>query len=247
MTGNQVLFEDASEAAPSVYSVAIRRIDGTPPTQLGDGSAGGLSPDGKWAISIITGSPGRVTLYPIGPGQPRPIPITGLERIHNGISHFLPDGKRITINGNEPGHGVRCYLLELETGKLTPLTPEGATGGLISPDGKSIIANNGLTAAQYSIGGGSARPIPGLEPGFVPLQWSEDASAVYGYRPGQVPTKVYKVNLVTGEKTFIQDLQPKTTVGVVSIAPIVVSRDISRFAYSYYEVLSVLYVISGLH
>jgi serine/threonine protein kinase len=245
--GQSVLFEDASEAASPSYSVAIRRIDGTPPIQLGDGSAGGLSPDGKWAISIITGSPGRVTLYPIGPGQPRTIPVTGLERIHNGTSHFLADGRRITINGNEPGHGVRCYLLELETGKLTPLTPEGITGGLVSPDVQSIIANNGLTAAVYPITGGAPHSIPGLEPGFVPLQWSEDNSAVYGYRPGQVPTKVYKVNLVTGQKTFIQDLQPKTSVGVVSIAPVVVTRDASRFAYSYYQVFSVLYVISGLH
>src|SRR5258706_12550963 len=90
--GQYVLFEDASEAAPPDYSVAIRKIDGTPPIQLGEGSAGGLSPDGKWAIAILTGSPGRITLYPIGPGQPRTIPVTGLERIHNGSSHFLPDG-----------------------------------------------------------------------------------------------------------------------------------------------------------
>ena len=69
--GQSVLFEDASEAAGPNYAVAIRKIDGTPPVQLGEGSAGGLSPDGKWAISIITGSPGRITLYPIGPGQPR--------------------------------------------------------------------------------------------------------------------------------------------------------------------------------
>jgi hypothetical protein len=41
-------------------------------------------------------------------------------------------------------------------------------------------------------------------------------------------------------------LQPETTTGLVSISPVVVNHDISRFAYSYYQVLSVLYVISGL-
>ncbi|MFZ0815798.1 MAG: protein kinase [Candidatus Sulfotelmatobacter sp.] len=91
--GQSVLFEDASEAAPTDYSVAIRKIDGTPPVELGEGSAGGLSPDGKWAISIIPGSPGRVMLLPIGPGQPRIIPVSGLERIENGNSRFLADGK----------------------------------------------------------------------------------------------------------------------------------------------------------
>jgi hypothetical protein len=244
--GQSVLFEDASEAAGPNYAVAIRKIDGAPPVQLGEGSAGGLSPDGRWAISIITGSPGRITLYPIGPGQPRTIPVSGLERIYNGSSHFLADGKRITINGNEPGHAVRCYFVDLESGKLTPVTPEGVTGGLVSPDSRYIIANNGPVAAVYPIAGGPPHPIPGFEPGLIPVQWSEDDSALYGYLPGQIPLKVFKINLATGVKTLVQELQPETNAGLVMIAPVVVSHDGSRFAYSYYQVFSVLYVISGL-
>ena len=49
--------------------------------------------------------------------------------------------------------------------------------------------------------------------------------------------KVYKVNLVSGEKTLIQELQPGTTAGVVNISPVVMTRDGSRFAYSYYQVI----------
>jgi eukaryotic-like serine/threonine-protein kinase len=247
LDGQSVLFEDASEAAPASYSVALRKIDGTPPISLGEGSAGGLSPDGKWAISIIVGSPGRVMLLPIGPGQPRTIQITGLERIDNGNSHFLADGKSITINGIEAGHGVRCYLVNLEGGKPTPITPEGITGGLVSNDGQYIIATNGPSAAVYPIAGGAPHPIPGLEPGFIPLRWSEDNTAVYGYRPGRIPTQVYKVNLATGQKNLIQDLEPEASVGVVLIKPVAVTHDGSRFAYSYYQVRSVLYVVSGLH
>ena len=54
------------------------------------------------------------------------------------------------------------------------------------------------------------------------------------------PTKVYKVNLVTGEKTLVQELQPDSTVGVVFISPVVMTRDASRFAYSYYQVSSLI-------
>ena len=57
---------------------------------------------------------------------------------------------------------------------------------------------------------------------------------------------MYKVNLFSGEKTLIKELQPGTATGVVNIAPVVVTRDGSRFAYSYYQIFSVLYVISGL-
>ena len=245
--GQSVLFEDSSEAAGPHYSLAIRKIDGTPPVRLGEGSAGGLSPDGKWAISILAGSPGRLTLVPIGPGQPRTIAIPGMDHIYNGNAHFLADGKRVTLNANEPGHGVRSYLVDLEGGKPIPITPEGITGGLVSPDGQYILrADDSAIVAVYPIAGSTPHPIPHLEPNFIPLQWSEDNSSVYGYRPGQVPTKVYKVNTVTGEQTLFQELQPETTAGVVSIAPVVVTRDGSRFAYSYYQVFSVLYLISGL-
>ena len=52
--GQSVFFEDASEAAGTHYALAIRKLDGTPPVQLGKGSGGRLSPDGKWAISVLT-------------------------------------------------------------------------------------------------------------------------------------------------------------------------------------------------
>ena len=245
--GQSVLFEDSSAAAGSHYSVAIRKIDGAPPVQLGDGSSGKLSPDGKWAISILPGTPGRVTLLPLGPGQARVIAITGLEHIDNGVAHFLEDGKHITLNANETGHAVRTYLVNLDGGKPIPITPEGITGSLISPDGKSIFrVNEAAGVAVYPTAGGAPQLIPGLEPDFVPVQWTDDGSSVFGYLPGQIPTKVYKVNLFSGEKTLIKELQPGTATGVVNIAPVVVTRDGSRFAYSYYQIFSVLYVISGL-
>ena len=245
--GRSVLFEDSSSAAGAHYALAIRKIDGAPPVELGEGSGGGLSPDGKWAISILPGSPGEVKLIPIGPGQSRRIATSGLEQIHNGPAHFLADGKRITLIANEPGHAARCYLVNLDGGKPVPITPEGITGGLVSPDGQYILrANDAGVVAVYPIAGGAARPIPNLEAGFIPLRWTEDNVAVYGYRPGQAPTSLYKVNLVTGKKTVVQELQPENNVGVVFIAPVVVNRDGSRSAYSYYQVFSVLYLISGL-
>jgi len=245
--GQSILFEDASEAAGSNYALAIRKLDGTPPVQLGIGSGGGLSPDGKWAISVLAGNPGRLTLVPLGPGQPRTIALPGLEYISNGNVRFLADGKHITLIANEPGHGSRNYMVDLEGGKPIPITPEGITNSLISPDGQYIVRTNDAKGVSvYPTAGGAPHLIPGLDPNFNPLQWSDDNSSVYGYLSGQIPMKVYKVNLLTGDKTLIQELQPESTVGVITIAPVVMSRDGSRFAYSYHQVFSVLYLISGL-
>ncbi|MGA9305147.1 MAG: protein kinase, partial [Candidatus Sulfotelmatobacter sp.] len=222
--GQSILFEDASEAAGSHYSLAIRNIDGSPPVKLSEGSAGRLSPDGKWAICIFPGSPGQVKLIPIGPGQTRMIAAPGLD-IQNGSAHFLADGKRITLNATEPGHGVRTYLVDLNGGKPVPITPEGIIGGLISPDGQFIfrVDDEGAGAAVYPTAGGPPHTIPDLEPGFVPIQWSQDSSSVYVYLRGQVPAKVFEVNLATGKKTLIQELQPPTNTGVANIAPVVVT------------------------
>jgi len=245
--GKFVLFEDASEAAGPGYAVALRKLDGTLPVRLGDGSAGGLSPDGKWAISISTGQPQQVTLLPIGAGQPRSVDISGLEHIQSGWARFLADGQRIIANGNEQGHATRCYVLDLAGGKPTAVTPEGAVCGPSSPDSRFLVGVGPNSAvAIFPIGDGSPRLIPGLEAGFQPVQWSSDGSALYGYQTGELPSRIYKVEIDTGKRTMVQELRPGVPAGVVMVAPVQVSRDGTRFAYSYSQTLSVLYLISGL-
>jgi hypothetical protein len=241
-----VLFEDASAAAGPSHAVAIRKLDGTPPVRLGQGSAGGLSPDSKWAIAIFPGSPARVTLLPTGAGQPRAVPANGLEAIQSP-ARFVPDGQRIIVNANEPHHALRCYVLNLEGGKPTPVTPEGIPCQIVSPDGRYVLgANATAQRTVYPMDGGPPHPIPGLEPDFALVQWSEDGAALYGYWTGRIPTTVYRVNPSTGKKTRMQQLLAAAPAGVVNVAPLVMNREASRFVYSYYQVSSVLYMISDL-
>lgn len=245
--GQFVLFEDASEAAGPGYAVALRKLDGTLPVRLGDGSAGGLSPDGKWAISVSTGHPEQVTLLPTGPGQPRPVDVSALEQIHNGWARFLSDGQRLIANGNEQGHATRCFVLDLAGGKPKAVTQEGVVCGPSSPNSRFVVGVGPNSAvAIYPIGDGSPRVIPGLEAGFLPVQWSDDGSALYGYHMGELPSKIYKIEISTGKQTVVQELRPGAPAGVVTVAPVVVSRDGTRFVYSYNQAMSVLYLISGL-
>ncbi len=242
-----LIFEDASEAAGEDYAVAMRRFDGSLPVRLGPGSAGGISPDGKWAVSISTGNPEHLSLLPIGAGQPRPISVRGLEHIHNGWAKFLADGKSITANGNEAGHGQRCYVLDLGGARPRAVTPEGVACGPSSPDMR-FVAGTGPNYAVglYPLAGGEPRLIPGLGTGFQPVRFSEDSTMLYGYRPGELPSKIYKIDIATGKQMVVQELRPGVPAGVVSVSPVVVSRDGRRFAYSYNQTLSVLYLVSGL-
>jgi hypothetical protein len=244
--GEFVLFEDASEAAGPAYMVALRRLDGALPMRLGEGSAGGLSPDDKWAISI-SDHPQQVTLLPIGAGQPRPVEIAGLEHVGSGWARFLPNGEQLIVNANEPAHGSRCYLLSLSGTKPRPVTPEGVRCGPASPDNRFLVGIGSNSAvAIYPLAGGTPQPIPGLQAGFQPVQWSRDGSALYGYHLGELPSRIYKVVLATGKQTTVQELRPGVPAGVVMVSPVVVNTDGTRYAYSYSQTLSVLYIISGL-
>ncbi len=100
--------------------------------------------------------------------------------------------------------------------------------------------------AIYSLAGGSPRIIPHLTADFTPVEWSSDGSSLYGYHFGEFPSKVYRADLANGEQRVVKELKPGVPAGVVLVAPVIVSRDGKRFAYSYNQTLSVLHVVSGL-
>jgi serine/threonine protein kinase/Tol biopolymer transport system component len=245
--GQSVLFEEGSEPAGPKDAVAIRKIDGSPPIRLADGTADTLSPDGKWAISFQRTGPAQLTLLPIGAGQARQISLPGLERLQYG-SHFLPDGKRIVFNGNERGRPGRTYVVDIAGGKPEPVTPEGIYATLPSPDGKFLAGETAdYKLDLFPLDGGPVRHIPGVEPGYTLAQWSADSKAVYVYRTGELPLKVLQLDIATGQMKPVRELVPADLGGVVSIAPVITNLDASEFAYSYYQAFSVLYVISGLN
>jgi serine/threonine protein kinase/dipeptidyl aminopeptidase/acylaminoacyl peptidase len=245
--GQSVLFEEGAEPAGQNNAVAIRKVDGSPPIRLGDGTADTLSPDGKWAISFLQSGPARLKLLSVGPGQSREIALPELERLQNG-SHFLPDGKRIVVNGNEHGHSGRTYIVDVAGGKPVPVTPEGVYATLPSPDGKFLA---GETADRkldlFPLDGGPVRHIPDVEPGYVLAHWSADSKALYVYRTGELPLKIQRLDIATGKTKPVRELVPSDLGGVVSIAPVITNVDASAFAYTYYQTFSVLYVVSGLN
>ena len=244
--GQSVLFEEGSEPVGPNNAVAIRKIDGSPPIRLGDGTAEKLSPDGNWAVSVSQTRPAYITLLPVGTGQSRQIPLPGLERLQSG-AHFLPDGKRIAFNAIEPGRPGRTYIVDLSGSKPEPATPEGTYATLPSPDGKFLA---GLTAesriALFPVAGGPARLIPGVASGYELVRWSTDSKALYVFRSGEVPLKIQRLDIATGRGTTVRELVPADIGGVVSIGPVITNANASEFAYSYYQTLSRLYLISGL-
>ncbi len=139
----------------------LRKLDGSPAVRLGEGNAVGFSPDGRWALSIKELENGQFTLLPTGAGEPKELAKTGISI--NSATYF-PDGKRILITGNEPGHGVRLFVQDIAGGKPRAISPEGVSFifPTISPDGKSVVATGpDRRLAIYPIEPGEPRPLPG--------------------------------------------------------------------------------------
>ena len=228
------------------YAVYIRKTDGSPAVLLGEGGARALSPDGKWVITVTQDSPTQLKLLTTGAGEPKQLTNDSVNR---GFAHWFPDGKRVLFSGDEPGKGVRLYVYDMASGKSQPVTPEGVNGTrfVISPDSQWVA---GIGPDQkgylYSVTGGEPRLINGLNPGEQPITFSSDGRSLYIYQPGELPARVDRLDLQTGERVRWRQLMPSDPAGVENIGPILLTPDAKNCVYGYHRMLADLYLVEGL-
>ncbi len=241
--GGGVQYGNAQELT---YAVYIRNTDGTPAIRLGEGGATALSPDRKWAIVQTPSSPEQLRLLPTGAGETQSLTN---DSINHQWARWFPDGKRFVFSGNEPGRGVRLYAQDVSGGKPKAISPEGvdAVAFAISPDDQLVV---GIGPDQkgylFSSAGGDPRIVSGMEPGDIPINWSQDARSIYLYRTGEVPAKVYRLEVASGKKTVWKQIAPLDPTGVSTIGPILMTPDGQTYVYGFHRTLGDLYLVEGL-
>ncbi|HEY3202310.1 MAG TPA: protein kinase, partial [Thermoanaerobaculia bacterium] len=245
--GTTLLFDETGEGGGPGYSVYIRRTDGAPATRLGEGGASRLSPDGKWALAAVavSGEP-QLVVYPTGVGEPKRLPTDGL-RVQMG--DWLPDGKAILITASERGHGTRLYVRDLEGGKSRAVSPEGyrSIRRGVSPDGKFVITiGPDQRHYLYPIAGGEPQAIPGVVPQDRIEGWTADGKGLYVHRRGELPAKVYRLDVTTGKKELWKELMPLETAGLGDVGGVTMARDGKSYVYGTGWTLSDLYLVEGL-
>ena len=251
--GKSILFDEEGEGAVLsrgtgewTYAVYLRGTDGSPGVRLGEGTAVALSPDQKWVIAQPPGSPAQFSLLPTKAGESHAL-------THDDINHiwarWLPDGKRLVFSGNEPGKGVRLYVQEAGGGNPRPISPEGmsAMAFAVSGDGQFVAAiGPDQQGYLYSVAGETARVIRGFPLGDEPIAWNRDGRALYTYRPGELPAKIYRFDLSSGQRTVWKELTPVDPAGIETIGPILITPDGKTYVYGYHRTLSDLYLVEGL-
>ena len=134
-----------------------------------------ISPDGKWALSMMPIPNSPFILLPTGTGEHKQLAAGGVSP--EQAATWFPDSQSIVFAGSEPGHQLRLYVQAIDGGgKPRPISPEGIVAALpgfaVSPDGKFVAAiGKDRKAMLFPVDGGEPRAIKGIEDGEFPLRF----------------------------------------------------------------------------
>jgi serine/threonine protein kinase/Tol biopolymer transport system component len=228
------------------YAVYIRDTEGSPAVRLGEGGAAALSPDKKWVIIYTPTQPAQLKLLPTGAGETKQLTN---DAIAHQYARWCPDGKHYVFTGNEPGKGVRFFIADTSGTQPKAFSPEGvdALDFAVSPDGQNVI---GIGPDQrgylYPVSGGDPKLVTGMEVGDLPVNFSTDGHEIFLYHTGDIPARVYKVELGTGKKSVWKELAPLDPTGISTISPVLMTPDGKSYVYGFHRTVGDLYLVEGL-
>jgi len=247
--GSTLLLAEHGTAEGPSGGVYLRDADGSPPIRLGDGNVLSLSPDGDWALVQQEGR--NLVLVPTGAGQARTLPVDGIP----GQAWFFPDGSRLVVNVNRPDGRIEILSMALDGSDARPLVPAGFDNFIgehpLSPDGRWIDAQRGVPGGvelQLFPTDGSlrARDVRGFELDDAVIRWSADGRALFVFKRNELPARVFRLDLETGERTPWLELMPADAAGVSRIPIVQMTPDGRTYAYNVARRLSDLYLVRGV-
>jgi hypothetical protein len=184
-------------------------------------------------------------ILPTGAGEPRRVPGGGRGFL---AAEWLPDGRRVIVSAVEPGHRARLFLCDVQSERLTPITPEGIGAWAVSPDG-STIAGREVNAAirLYGLDGSAPRDIPGLTGHEVPVGWITDGLLVMRFADPESPLgEISLLDPQSGRQQFWKNILPRDRAGIMGQLSFRVTPDGRAYAYAWHRALSSLYLAEGL-
>jgi hypothetical protein len=99
-----------------------------------------------------------------------------------------------------------------------------------------------------SVGAGTVRQIPGLEPGVKPRGWAGDGQLWFTQNSDRPPAqaKLFRVHLASGRLLDSRTIGPVELTGSAGMNEVVISPDGREVAFTFYRRLGYLYILKGL-
>jgi eukaryotic-like serine/threonine-protein kinase len=245
--GKQILFGEEGENSGSSYEVGLRPTDGSGPVILGPGAAQSLSPDGKWALSIMPPPDEHVLLLPTGVGATKSLERGNVEHYAFFGAKWLPDAKHIVFVAYEANHGWRCYMQSIEGGRPKPFTADGAASCSVSPAGSVLEITEDHRALLYpSVSSQNPQKEFRIEEGQMPVGWSPDGKFLYLLQSDRGSIKVVRLEIATGRRQPWKQMARPPENLEVKCEHVLVAPDGQSYAYTYSYHASDLYLVQGL-
>jgi Tol biopolymer transport system component len=248
--GTLVLGTDVGEGGGPNFRFYVQKTDGSPAVWLGEGDGQALSPDGRFALAVLThAQPQQLIVVPVGAGEARVLEHGDVVRYQRAV--WDRTGQRIVFAGVDKQESLRVYVQALAGGPPKAVTPDGVAlnkiGRPVSPDGRRVVAiGPDEVPALYPLAGGEPVAIPGLGEGDVALCWTPDGRAlmVAHYEGNLTPPRVERVDIVSGHTQPWDRRTPPS--GATGQTRILVTPDGESYAYSYDRQQADLWVASNL-
>ena len=238
--GSQLLLRCFSDLGGGAF---LRSMRGGAAVKLAENWPVALSPDSRWVLGTAANG-SQFVLTPVGAGEPRSMPSAGLQGVDDG---WFADAGHVVFNAARPGGRRRAFVLDLQAGKPTPVTPEGefaVPGSLVG--GRFIAYGPDGSLGWYPLAGGGREPITVRVPqGAHPVQTSADKRFLFVAEEG-VPGRIDRLDLATGRRIPWKTLRPEDPAGVYVVQSMEVTPDGQAYAYAYQRYLQDLYVVEGL-
>jgi WD40 repeat protein len=166
------------------------------------------------------------------------------------MAHFVigwvPDGSALVTGAAEPNGPVRCSWMDLN-GKSRVITPSDVNPVAVTRDGKFLLAQDpDSNYVYYPLAGGDSKPFPAkMEIDDRIVAFEPDGKSLLVYKRG-VPARIFRVSLETSQRELVKEVSPSDIAGVQAVSSVLFSADRKSYAYTYYRVLSDLWVVDGL-
>ena len=243
--GRIMVFTDLNDTGGADYQVALRRSDGSPVVRLGPGRALGLSPDARWALSLVPSVP-QMLLYPTGAGSSVKIdrgPIVS----YGYVAQWFAGGRHVLVCGTDRSGASRCYQQSIDGGAPAPITPDGCDAAMLAHDDRTLMYRDREGAYWLTSLGSSAAPkrAPGLATADQPVGFSQDNRSMFVRVGASIPMHIDRIDLSTGVRTSAADLAPPDRSGVIALRVDQWMDDGRVYTYRMLKTLSTLFVVEG--